>query len=167
MKFYVYNKPNGVKSVEAEKIEEVALEGTPFMVVAAGKVADGEIYQAIQIKPNVVQINYKRGHRFVTANTIAEALGSSTVVDEPIKYVVIFETDHGSAPDPIEVERGSTITLPVLDDVVSEDAEYKFAGWLGKGVKDNRITPTKDVTLKANWEMEITHDGNSSVVDEE
>lgn len=85
MKFYVINKPKGSYAVEADDIKKVTIKDdvNPFMIVAADKVADGEIYQAIQIHDDEVQINFKRGTKKVAATTIMEALGVATTPSEP------------------------------------------------------------------------------------
>ena len=157
MKFYKINKPHGTSAVEAENIKGVKVDSNTFMVVAADSVNEGEIYQAIQVKPNMVQLNYKGKHEFVEASSITEALGGSTTETNPepenndvTKYIVTFETAHGQEPDPVEVVSGESINLPILSDVVSEDAEYKFKGW--EGVSGNTYTPTSDKTLTAVWE---------------
>jgi len=86
MRFYVIYKPQTAnKSVvkvegdEIKTIEDVSYSGSPFMIVAAEPVAAGEIYQAILINENKVQLNYKPGkdgigHKFVNASSLAEAL---------------------------------------------------------------------------------------------
>lgn len=84
MKFYVINKPKGSYSVEAKDIKEASTKTTsnPFMIVAADYVKDGEIYQAIQTKPDTVLLNKKPRHEFVSAATISEALRMSTTEEE-------------------------------------------------------------------------------------
>ena len=152
MKFYKINKPHGTSAVEAENIKGVNIDANTFMVVAADSVSEGEIYQAIQVKPNMVQLNYKGKHEFVKASSITEALGGSTTEPKQTetKYIVTFETAHGQEPDPIEVVSGESINPPIMNDVTSGDTEYKFKGW--EGVSGNTYTPTSDITLTAVWE---------------
>lgn len=157
MKFYKINKPHGTSAVEAENIKGVNIDANTFMVVAADSVGEGEIYQAIQVKPDMVQLNYKGKHEFVKASSITEALGGSSTAEPEdtnvVKYIVTFETTHGQEPDPVEVVSGKSINLPILSDVTSGAAEYVFKGW--EGVSGTSYTPTSDITLTAIWEEKI------------
>ena len=72
---------------------------------------------------------------------------------EVVKYATVtFESALGTAPDPVTVERGGTVELPVL----AGDEDNVFAGWVVKGseVADpfkGEYVAEGDATLVAVW----------------
>lgn len=153
MKFYVIRKPHGVESVEAEKIENVSYEGDAFMVVAADSVNYGEIYQAIQISENKVLINYKRGHRYVEAKSIREALSNGG--DTTVEYAdVLFTGVHGEDDRTMHVELPATINTPTVNNYVDNGVTYEFDYWTD-GSKEyaanESVNVTGDVTFTAHY----------------
>lgn len=88
-RYKVIYKPTGVKTIEAESMEDLmsSLDTEPFMIVATTKIENkDEPYQAIQYNGKV-QINGKSGAKSVLANTISEALSEDSEVEE--EYVLL------------------------------------------------------------------------------
>lgn len=163
MKFYVIYKPQADKrsvvKVEGEnikKIEDVTYEGTPFMIVAAEPVALGDIYQAIQINENKVQLNYKptdgqAGHKFVEAKSIAEALGKPEGTGQtPIEEEEEEEEDPeqgqgGNTPDPTPDPEPETpfVSETYTFESYNADGTVKYATGTAKTLESNVEGKTK------------------------
>lgn len=108
----------------------------------------------------------KEGFRFegwfIDENLTGTALNSSYTPNGNVtlyakwgtpKYVVTLEGGAAAKFDPIEVEIGGSVTLPVP----SADG-YEFGGWYRNenfegGALDSSFTPTDDVTLYAKWTL--------------
>lgn len=157
MKFRVIQKPHGNSVAEGANLKEVAMsiDTEPFMIVAMETVAEGEDYQAIQIKPDTVQINFKRGHRFVTANSIAEAYSTEEDDDgDDTKITVSFESAYGNIPNSIVLAEPGEITLPTMT-YEDNDYIYEFKGWkLGKKlITSETFNITRDAKFVASWNV--------------
>lgn len=156
MKFYVINKPHGNHAAEANDLKTLAkeIDENPFMIVAAESVKDGEDYQAIQIKPDTVQINFKGGHHFVTASSIAEAYQTEDDDDgDDTKITVAFVSEYGDIPNSIIfTEEGGVIDeLPTMT-YEDDEFNYEFKGWkLGKNMVRLPLTVKRDMKLVASW----------------
>lgn len=168
MDFYViYQNPEfNVRVNDVETIDKVTYEKEdPFMIVAAYKVNDGEIYQAVKAGPHRVLLNRKSFtdmHQYVeNVDTLAEAFEAIAEEEEqpPVKYTVTFTTAHGDAPASVQVTAGQAIgTLPSIEEQMDDTAIYTFAGWkLGDQNITASFVPTGNATLTAVWnEEELT-----------
>jgi len=72
--------------------------------------------------------------------------------DGATSFVVAFDVNEGSAVEPINVEKGEAIALPV-----STKEGYHFLGWTATDNSDalvvaNPYSPTANITLYAKWE---------------
>lgn len=77
------------------------------------------------------------------------------VVAPITKYTVSFNTNGGSAVNPMEVNAGDSITLPS-----TSQSGYTFVGWytdssLTKAVSGTTYKPTADTTLYAKWQAVV------------
>lgn len=65
------------------------------------------------------------------------------------QYTITFDTDGGSAIDPITLDFGATVTAPAAP----TKEGHTFAGWYLEDAPYNLETPvTADITLVAKWE---------------
>ncbi|PWG66691.1 InlB B-repeat-containing protein [Bifidobacterium callitrichidarum] len=80
--------------------------------------------------------------------------------DKPTIFQVSFETNVGNKIDPISVESGKTLTVPI-----PERSGYKFAGWYTDtkltDVFDSKTPISKNMTLYAKWEKQDDSDSGT------
>ena len=74
------------------------------------------------------------------------------IESEPTNVTVTFESNGGSAVEPITIEKGNSIEKPA--DPIKNG--YVFSGWyIGTSKIEFPYTPEDNVTLQAAWNLEV------------
>ena len=102
---------------------------------------------------NVTILTEKGKVPFLIGENAENAMPETITFEYFTQYTVMFDTDGGSAIDPVAVTVGKTVAKPTDPTKASDDNyDYTFAGWLLDGAEFNFDTPiTKDIELVAQW----------------
>ncbi len=104
-------------------------------ITAEGYVFDGWYQSGFKAEADKLQVN------------------SDITLTAKWKVNVIYSTEHGTAPESITVEPGTTLYLAELMAISAEG--YTFAGWYNgeTKVEAGTLKVTKEVTLTAKWSV--------------
>lgn len=104
-------------------------------ITAEGYVFDGWYQSGFKAEADKLQVN------------------SDITLTAKWKVKVIYSTEHGTAPEAITVEPGTTLYLAELKAISAEG--YTFAGWYNgeTKVEAGTLKVTKEVTLTAKWSL--------------
>lgn len=123
----------------------------PVNVLANSKVLN----PAIPVKEGFVFVEWQlNGNKydFETLVTSDITLVAKWVIEEVPTYKVTFDSNGGSAVNYVYVDENSTVSMPRAP----TKNGYIFVGWTLNGVAYNFASPvTSDITLVANWQLEV------------